>query len=222
MVIGELVPVDHTLIAKPRMPRRESWSEETLLFARNFLQHPRMLGSLIPSSRFLVERMLGNVNWERARTFVEYGPGVGTFTARILDQMSPQARLIVFEMNHDFVRYLERKFPDPRLHVIHASAEHTRRELRRLDVEGADYIISCVPFTTMRAGLRNKILHETRKVLNPDGSFLVYQYSRTLLPYLRSHFSLVRQEFEPLNIPPAMVFCCTQETEVAPGESGRL
>jgi phospholipid N-methyltransferase len=204
------------------MPRRPSWTQEALLFARNFLQHPRMMGSLVPSSRFLVERMLGSVDWERARTIVEYGPGVGTFTARILDKMSPQARLIVFEMNQDFVHYLAQRFPDPRLHVVHASAEHARRELRRLDVDGADYIISCVPFTTMPAGLRNKILGETRKVLNPDGSFLVYQYSRTLLPSLRSHFSLVHQDFEPLNIPPARLFCCMQETAAVAGRPNRL
>ena len=55
--------------------------EETLLFAKNFLQHPRMLGSLIPSSRFLVERLLRKVDWKRAKTIVEYGPGVGTITA---------------------------------------------------------------------------------------------------------------------------------------------
>lgn len=204
------------------MPRRPSWTQEALLFARNFLQHPRMLGSLVPSSRFLVERMLGSVDWERARTLVEYGPGVGTFTAQILQRMSPQARLIVFEMNHDFVRYLAQRFPDPRLHVVHASAEHARRELRRLDVDGADYIISCVPFTTMPARLRNKILGETRKVLNPNGSFLVYQYSRTLLPSLRSHFSLVHQDFEPFNIPPARLFCCMQETAAVAGRSNRL
>jgi phospholipid N-methyltransferase len=204
------------------MPRRPSWTQEALLFARNFLQHPRMLGSLIPSSHFLVERMLGSVDWERARTVVEYGPGVGTFTAQILRRMSPQARLIVFEMNQDFVRYLQRTFPDPRLHVIHASAEHARRELHKLDVDGVDYVISCVPFTTMPAGRRNKILRETRKILNHDGSFLAYQYTRALLPHLRSHFSLVRQDFEPLNIPPARLFCCTQETAAFPEPSSRL
>jgi phospholipid N-methyltransferase len=204
------------------MPHRPSWSRETLLFARNFLQHPRMLGSLIPSSGFLVERLLSSVDWERARTLVEYGPGVGTFTAQILRRMSPQARLIVFEMNQDFVHYLERTFSDPRLHVVHASAEHVQREVSKLGVDGADYIISCVPFTTMPGGLRDKILRETRKVLNRDGSFLVYQYTRTLLPSLRSHFSLVRQDFEPLNIPPARLFCCTQETAAVAEPSGRL
>ena len=104
------------------LARKTSRSEETLLFAKNFLQHPKMLGSLIPSSRFLVGRLLSKIDWSRARTIVEYGPGVGTISNHILGRMSPQARLIVFEMNEDFVDYLRRAFPDPRLHVVHGSA----------------------------------------------------------------------------------------------------
>src|SRR5258708_35804562 len=107
------------------MARRLTFpGEDALLFAKNFIQHPKMLGSLIPSSRFLVDRLLRKVDWERARTLVEDGPGVGTITAPILERMSPGASLIVFEMNGDFVRYLRRAFPDPRLHVVHASAEN--------------------------------------------------------------------------------------------------
>src|SRR5215468_1962490 len=71
--------------------------EERLLFAKNFLQHPGMLGSLIPSSRFLVERLLRKIDWSQAQTVVEYGPGVGTITGSMLARMHPQARLVVFE-----------------------------------------------------------------------------------------------------------------------------
>ncbi len=186
-------------------------AEETLLFAKNFLQHPKMLGSLIPSSRFLVERLLKKVDWDRARTIVEYGPGVGTITGNILDRMKPNTRLVVFEMNEDFVRYLNRTFPDPRLHVVHGSAENVQRELERLKLDGADYIISGIPFTTMPEELRDEIMRESRAALNPGGAVLVYQFTRAVLPYLRSHFPKVYQDFEPLNILPARLFYCTRE-----------
>ena len=62
---------------------------EMLLFAGNFLRHPYMLGSIIPSSRFLVNQVLEPIDWERARVIVEYGPGVGTITAEILRRMHP-------------------------------------------------------------------------------------------------------------------------------------
>jgi phospholipid N-methyltransferase len=192
-------------------PTKTSRGEETLLFAKNFLQHPRMLGSLIPSSRFLVGRLLGKIDWGRARTIVEYGPGVGTITAHILSRMSPHAHLVVFEMNGDFVRYLRRAFPDPRLHVIHGSAENVGKELERLGLCGADYIISGIPYTTMPEQLRGKIMHESREALNPGGAVLVYQFTRAVLPYLRTYFDQVYQDFEPLNILPARLFYCTQE-----------
>jgi phospholipid N-methyltransferase len=185
--------------------------EETLLFAKNFLQHPKMLGSLIPSSRFLVDRLLNKVDWRRARTVVEYGPGVGTITERILERMSADARLVVFEMNEDFVRYLGRAYPDPRLHVVHGSAETVQRELDRLKLVGADYIISGIPFTTMPVELRETIMRESRRALNPQGAVLVYQFTRAVLPYLRSHFTQIDQDFEPRNILPARLFYCTQQ-----------
>ena len=48
-----------------------------------------------------MERLLAKVDWQRASTIVEYGPGVGTITAHILARMSPNTRLVVFEMNED-------------------------------------------------------------------------------------------------------------------------
>jgi phospholipid N-methyltransferase len=191
------------------MLRKPSRSEETLLFAKNFLQHPMMLGSLIPSSRFLIDRLLGKVDWGRARTIVEYGPGVGTITSHILSRMAPDARLIAFEMNQRFVHYLERSFPDPRLHVVHGSAENVQNELDRLKLDGADYIISGIPFNNMRFEMRERITRQIREVLNPGGEVLIYQFTRTVLPHLRTHFDQVDQEFELRNFPFALLFHCT-------------
>lgn len=195
-------PITHML-------RKPSRSEETLLFAKNFLQHPMMLGSLIPSSRFLIDRLLSKVDWKRARTIVEYGPGVGTITSHILSRMAPDARLITFEMNERFVRYLERSFPDPRLHVVHGSAETVQKELDRLKLDGADYVISGIPFNHMRFEMREKITRQTREALNPGGEVLIYQFTRTVLPHLRAHFDQVYQEFELRNFLPALLFHCT-------------
>ncbi len=194
---------------------KPSRGEETLLFAKNFLQHPKMLGSLIPSSRFLVDRLLRKVDWKRARTIVEYGPGVGTITGRILQRMSAHTRLVVFEMNEDFVAYLKRAFPDKRLHVVHGSAERVQRELARLKIDGADYIISGIPFTTMPVALRETIMRESRRALKPGGSVLVYQFTRAVLPYLKTHFDHIDQDFEPLNILPARLFYCRRITAAA-------
>lgn len=179
-----------------------------LLFARNFIKHPVMLGSVIPSSRFLINEVLGQVDWDRARVMVEYGPGVGTFTGEILRRMSPDATLVVLETNREFVDFLRRSIPDERLHVIHGSAADVREELQRLGFESADYIISGIPFSTMPDEVRESILRATRNALHPQGAFLVYQFSARVLPYLEQVFRGVHRSFEPLNILPAQLFYC--------------
>ena len=182
--------------------------QELLLFARNFLKHPRMLGSVIPSSRFLVNEMLGEVDWDRARVIVEYGPGVGTFTHKILKRLHPDAILVAIEMNTDFVGFLQRTTSDPRLHLVHGSAADVGSILQRLGRGKADYIISGIPFSTMGPALRDGIVRATRDALTPTGSFLCYQYSNGVLPNLKRTFGRVKLGFEPRNIPPARLYYC--------------
>ncbi len=81
-------------------------------FLRGFLKHPVMVGSIIPSSRILIDRMLRPVDWGNTRLFVEYGPGVGTFTRPILERLAPDARLIAIDTNSDFIDFLNTDIGD--------------------------------------------------------------------------------------------------------------
>ena len=174
-----------------------------------------MLGSLIPSSRFLVNHVLAEVDWGRARVFLEYGPGVGTFTTEILRRMRPDAVLIAVETNADFVRFLRGKVRDHRLHVIHGSAADADAGLAGLGLSRADYVISGIPYTTMPAELRERILRKTHSLLDANGAFLVYQFTRAVLPYLLEVFESVHQDFEPLNVMPARLFFCRHHADGA-------
>src|ERR1041384_2427495 len=75
-------------------------------FLRGFLKNPVMVGSIIPSSRVLIDKMLNPVDWANTKLFVEYGPGVGTFTRPVLERLSPDATLVAIDTNPDFTRYL--------------------------------------------------------------------------------------------------------------------
>jgi phospholipid N-methyltransferase len=189
---------------------------QRLLFARAFLKHPRMLGSVIPSSRFLIREVLDRVDWARARVIVEYGPGVGTITGEILDRMREDGMLIAIETNPEFVRYLREAFRDHRLHVVQGSAADVRSILREHGAEKASYIISGIPFSTLPRAQREHILLESRAALEPNGAFLVYQFSSRVLSDLRRIFGNVERGFELLNILPAHLFFCT------PGNAPRI
>ncbi|HUK01356.1 MAG TPA: rRNA adenine N-6-methyltransferase family protein [Steroidobacteraceae bacterium] len=185
-----------------------SRAAELLLFARNFLLHPVMLGSVIPSSRFLVNQVLSPIDWERAQVLVEYGPGVGTVTTEILKRMRPDARLIALETNREFVAFLRRSLPDPRLTVLQESAAEVPYVLQRLGHAKASYIISGIPLGSMPKLLQSDIVAKSRAALAPEGAFLVYQFTSRVLPALKRSFRDVRRGFEGRNLPPAQLFVC--------------
>jgi phospholipid N-methyltransferase len=193
---------------------RRSRGMEMLLFAKNFFRHPYMLGSIIPSSRFLVDRVLAPIDWNRARVIVEYGPGVGTITGEILQRMHSDAHLVVIETNPDFVQFLRKSLPHPRLHVEHISASEVQLVLRKLELPRADYIISGIPLGSMPDPVRADIVTKSRDALDPEGEFLVYQFTSRVLPVLKRTFRYVRRRIEGRNLPPAQLFVCMNQTPV--------
>ncbi|HZV33923.1 MAG TPA: methyltransferase [Verrucomicrobiae bacterium] len=181
-----------------------------LLFVRNFIKHPKMLGSPIPSSPALTNRLLKHVPWAQARLLVEYGPGVGSLTTEILRRMSPEATLIAIEMNGDFVEYLRSTVNDSRLHLVHGSAAEAGALLRRLHLGEADCVISGIPFSTMPRSLREDILRVTHAALRPEGRFLVYQYSQRIVPSLKEIFGHVRRDLLQAKLIPMWLFQCSR------------
>jgi phospholipid N-methyltransferase len=182
---------------------------EYLLFGAMFLKHPKMLGSFIPSSPYLSRRLMRQIDWGRARVIVEYGPGIGNLTAEIAARMRADAVLIAIDTNPEFVTHLEHKFSaDRRVRICLGSAEDVLDILTGLQIDAADYVVSGIPFTSLPPQTVQRILDETRRALQPDGTFLVYQFTTAVLPFLNRSFRAVRTEFEPLNVLPARTFEC--------------
>jgi phospholipid N-methyltransferase len=93
------------------------------VFFRGFLEHPRMVGSIIPSSRSTIGKVLAPVKWDECRLFVEYGPGVGTFCRPVLDRLPRGGELLVIDTNPLFIDYLKHEIRDSRFHAVLGSAE---------------------------------------------------------------------------------------------------
>lgn len=175
-------------------------------FLRGFLKHPVMVGSIIPSSRVLIEKMLKPVDWENTRVFVEYGPGVGTFTRPILEHLGPDATLVTIDTNADFTRYLKDSIEDPRLVAVNGSAADVQQILEDRGLGQADYVLSGLPFSTLPPGVGDEIAAATSGVIRPGGAFLVYQFSPKVRDFIAPHFDTIDRGFEWINVPPAQLF----------------
>lgn len=191
---------------KPARSRLSALFGQWGVFFRGFLEHPRMVGSIIPSSRFTIDKMLERVDWDECRLFVEYGPGVGTFCGPVLDRLGRDGRLIVIDTNPLYVDYLNRTIDDPRFTAVLGSAADVERIVAGHGHDHADYILSGLPFSTLPEGVGPAIAEATHRVLRPGGAFLVYQFSVKARDYMARHFAHIEQGFEALNIPPCRLF----------------
>ena len=181
------------------------------MFFRGFIKHPVMVGSVIPSSKMLIDKMLAPVDWADCKLFVEYGPGVGTFTQHILDRLAPDATLLTIDTNPDFTDFLSRKFTDSRLIAVTGSAADVREIMADAGFEHADYVLSGLPFSTLPPGVGPKIAEATADALRPGGQFLVYQFSPKVREFIAPHFSRIDRGFEWRNIPPATLFWASND-----------
>lgn len=192
--------------ARKRSFARDGGGEPRLQFLRGFLKHPVMVGSIIPSSARLIDKMLAPVDWANTKLFVEYGPGVGTFTQPILDRLAPGATLLTIDTNPDFTAYLGRKFRDSRLVPVTGSAAQVRGIMADCGFDQADFILSGLPFSTLPPGVGPEIGRETAAAIRPGGAFLVYQFSPKVRQFIAPHFDRIDKGFEWLNVPPATLF----------------
>ena len=183
-------------------------------FLRGFFKNPVMVGSVIPSSRILIDRMLGPVDWDNTRLFVEYGPGVGTFTRPILDRLGPDATLIAIDTNADFIDYLKDDIDDPRLIAVLGSAADVEQIVADHGFPHADFVVSGLPFSTLPPGIGAAIGEATAKVVRPGGAFLVYQFSPKVRDFIAPFFERIDRGFEWVNVPPATLFWAWREEPV--------
>ena len=176
------------------------------VFFRGFLEHPRMVGSIIPSSRYTIAKMLGPVKWDQCEVFVEYGPGVGTFCQPVLDRLRRDGALIVIDTNPLYIDYLKKHFRDSRFHAVLGSAEDVEAIVKAHGYDHADYVLSGLPFSTLPDGVGPAIAAATYRVIRPGGAFLVYQFSAKARDFMARHFRRIDSGFELWNVLPCQLF----------------
>ncbi|WP_395328240.1 methyltransferase [Novosphingobium sp. BL-8A] len=176
------------------------------VFIEGFLRNPVMVGSIVPSSRFTINRMLAPVDWANTKLFVEYGPGVGTFCRPVLDRLSRDAQLIVIDTNPLFIDYLRRTITDSRFIPVLGSAADVEEIVRAHGHEKADYVLSGLPFSTLPDGVGPAIAAATYRVIRKGGAFLVYQFTPKAKSFMARHFKRIDDAIEPINVPPCFMW----------------
>ena len=176
-----------------------------IVFLQQFFKHPLQIGSIIPSSRFLEQRIVAAARIASANVIVELGPGTGGTTRALLKAMPRHARLLSIEINPHF-HALVNRIEDHRLIAHLGSAGDLEQIMARYDLGAPDAIVSGIPFSTMDPGIGSRILEAVAESLAPHGHFVAYQVSPQVARLCQPFLGAGERATEILNIPPMRVF----------------
>lgn len=178
-------------------------------FLIEYVKSPRTVGAVAPSSEKLAERMVNDIEFKNAKFIVEYGPGTGVFTDKLVKNKRKDTILILLEYNQEFCKELKEKYNNyDNILIINDSAQNIDKYLDRYNIEKVDYVVSGLPFASLPKKVSSEILNKTRNILGNGGSFITFQYTLLKKEYISSYFRNIDYERVLINIPPAYVLRC--------------
>ena len=176
----------------------------TLAYLRSFFMD-KDVASVTPTSRFCIRTVCKPIDFSKDITIVEYGAGAGVFSKHVLENMTLDSNLYLFETNDILYKKLL-EIKDQRVHFFRKSVEYVTELLDQSLIENVDYIISGIPFSFLDEDQKKSILNQSKELLKEGGAFLAYQTSGHLKDPLENTFGNVETEWEWRNIPPMTVY----------------
>lgn len=179
------------------------------LFLQGFLKNPKRVGSLFPSQKFLVNKIIQAVPWHKVKSIAELGAGTGAITKHIDNNKTKGMSVFVFERDKKMRETLKRTYP---LFKFHSNASFLSKRLLQENINQLDCIICGLPFFSFSPEMRQRIMHQMLTSLKSDGTLIVYQNTLFTKKWLAEHLIIDEIRFELFNLPPAFIYICRKKT----------
>jgi phosphatidylethanolamine/phosphatidyl-N-methylethanolamine N-methyltransferase len=170
------------------------------------LMNQSQMGAVVPSQRFLIDRMISPVPTDYCGEILELGAGNGALTVRLAARC-PKARVIACEINpmlaQDLRTRMEAVQLSRRVEVVSDSAEHF---LSRRGGLGLDFVISGIPLAHLTRDQVFNLAGSIYRGLASGGLYIQFQHSLIDRKNIKAIFSRLRTVPVFLNFPPAVVY----------------
>lgn len=176
--------------------------DEELRFFRGWIDKPKAVGSIVPTSGVTARKMASIVRPERDDMVLELGPGTGVITRAILEKGIKPENLVSVEYSADFVERLKRDMPG--VNFVHGDAFELEAVLAPWKDRRFDSVISAIPMLNFPVSARVSLLESMLDLLPAGRPVVQITYGAVSpIPAGRGSYSVERFDFIVRNIPPA-------------------
>jgi phospholipid N-methyltransferase len=152
---------------------------ELRTFFREVRQTFRTTGAIMPSSRFLANKIAERIETLPApRRILEAGPGTGAVTRVLVNRLGPSDRLTMVELNERFVDALQMRLDhDPKWQPKRDQVELVHGAVENIPDDRKFQAVVCgLPFNNFEPELVDQLLGKLLAHLEPGGHLSFFEY----------------------------------------------
>lgn len=179
--------------------------EEELRFFKGWMDKPRAVGSIVPTSNVTARRMASVINTSSGLPVLELGPGTGVITRAILETGIAPENIWSVEYSPDFVQHLRRNYPQ--VNIIQGDAFDLDRTLGDNGDTKFDAIISGVPLLNFPVATRIAYVESLLDRIAPGRPIIQLTYGpKSPVPPGKGNYTVEHFDFIIRNIPPTQLW----------------
>ncbi|MBL8576860.1 MAG: methyltransferase domain-containing protein [Mesorhizobium sp.] len=179
--------------------------DDELRFFRGWVDKPRTVGSIVPTSSITARYMASVVDTTSGLPALEVGPGTGVVTRAILKRGVEPRQLYAVEYSHAFATHLKRNYPG--VNVIEGDGFDLDRTLGDNADTMFDSVVSGVPLLNFPVALRVSYLENLLKRIPHGRPVVQLTYGpKSPIPAGLGDYTIERFQFILRNIPPTQLW----------------
>ncbi|MCB5201516.1 class I SAM-dependent methyltransferase [Neorhizobium sp. T786] len=179
--------------------------DEEIRFFKGWIDGPKSVGAILPTSSVTARRMASVINPESGLPVLELGPGTGIITKAILKRGIAPENLASIEYSTDFYQHLKRTMPG--VHFINGDAFDLDRTLGDWKDKKFDAVISAIPMLSFPMERRIALLEDLLDRMPPGRPVVQITYGPVSPIDARpDRFQIKHLDFIVRNIPPAQLW----------------
>jgi len=179
--------------------------DEELRFFKGWIDKPRAVGSIVPTSSVTARRMASVINPNSGLPVLELGPGTGVITRAILARGVRPENLWSVEYSADFVAHLREEFPA--VNIVQGDAFDLGRTLGDNCNMVFDSIVSGVPLLNFPVEKRVRYVCDLLDRIPPGRPIVQLTYGPlSPVPPRRGDYTVEHFDFVVRNLPPTQLW----------------